>query len=137
MKCIRELRPKDIVISDVRTAGTGELEFTLYSLLSAGDLFGEGSGIADGFSITGIYDPENGKTALEVSSENSSVSLPVELSEEEKKLVRLAVTVHLWRQHHLLPADYIRYLTECLSVAGIKRYRLAGTVLFEAGNECG
>lgn len=112
MKGIRELRPKDIVIKDVRAENETRLSFSAAVLISKEDLFGDSQGIPDEFGLSGVYDPHDGKISVSVTAKGTDETFPMELSEEEEKLMRLSVTVHLWRQHHLLPADFLKYLTE-------------------------
>ena len=56
--------------------------------------------------------PSEGDVSVLVFGTDGVEIVTMELTEEEEKLMRLAVTVHLWRQHHLLPSDFLKYLNE-------------------------
>lgn len=111
MKSICELRPKNIVIKDVRAESGSGLSFMVVHLISKEELSGS-EDFLSGALLSGLYEPSSGSVSLSLVSKDSEMPEHIELSEEEEKLLRLAVTVHLWRQHHLLPADFLKYLNE-------------------------
>lgn len=110
----KELRPRDIVIKETDIAGENTLCFTCVFLCPLGEYFDLDSGISEkrGAEVKGTYHIPDDTISLTVPKNVEEDGSQAVLTEEEVSLLKLALVVHLWRLHHLLPDDFYHYCTE-------------------------
>lgn len=109
---LKDFRPRDLVIGEVKPGKDGTLLFTVILQTPAAVFLQEENGeTPEDLLISGVLALSE-ETVLLTGKSDPAREFAIPLSTDEVHLFRLAVTVHLWKRYHLLPEDFYRYCTE-------------------------